>query len=406
MRKRTWAAPMTLAAAATVALSGAVPATGAWASEPGSRPLPPVNVLADKVGTGRGDIFVSPNSATSKYASGVEILSHDGKKVVWSHAVPSGQEAADFRKQTYHGKPVLTWWQGTNLGGLASGVDYVYNDQYQKIAEVRAGNGYTADGHEFLITPRNTALILAYKEAIADLTSIGGSAHQKVINGAAQEVDIRTGKVLFQWNSADHVPYAQSKQPLPSSATTPWDWFHINAVKPDGKGKLLIDARNTWTTYQVSRHTGKIFWQLGGKASSFKLKAAPGQVLNKAGKIFAWQHDPEPVENGLYTLFDNEAAGAGNTGSGTVRELPYSRVVTVRLNAKTHEATLVRSVDQPTKLSASSQGNAQTMRNGDLLVGWGSLPYVSEFSRSGKLLFNAQFPTGVNTYRAYRFDWK
>ena len=36
----------------------------------------------------------------------------------------------------------------------------------------------------------------------------------------------------------------------------------------------------------------------------------------------------------------------------------------------------------------------------------GSLPYVSEFSRSGSLLFNLQFPTGVNTYRAYRFRWK
>ena len=128
MRNRTWTARTMLPVTVTAALTGALPTTGAWASEPGSRPLPPVTVLADKAGTSGGDIFVSPNSATSKYASGVEILSHDGRKVVWSHAVPSGQEAADFRKQTYHGRPVLTWWQGTNLGGLASGVDYVYND--------------------------------------------------------------------------------------------------------------------------------------------------------------------------------------------------------------------------------------------------------------------------------------
>ncbi|MFJ8628441.1 hypothetical protein ACIRD3_37160 [Kitasatospora sp. NPDC093550] len=53
-----------------------------------------------------------------------------------------------------------------------------------------------------------------------------------------------------------------------------------------------------------------------------------------------------------------------------------------------------------------TQRNAQTLRNGDLLVGWGSQPYVSEFSRSGDLLFNARFPEGVNSYRAYRFDWK
>lgn len=393
MRKKTWAARV-VAVVATGVLAGGVPVADAVASTAGGPALPPVTVLTDKVGTGGGDVFVSPSSGTDKYASGVEILSPDGKKVVWSHAVPTGQEAADFRKQTYEGKPVLTWWQGTGLGGLSDGVDYIYDSHYRKIGEVRSGNGYAADGHEFLITPRNTALVISYAEATADLTSIGGPADQRVINGIVQEIDIRTGRVLFQWNSADHVPYAQSEQPLPASASTPWDWFHLNAVKLDTDGNLLLDARDTWTSYKVARHTGRILWQLGGKNSSFTLTAGPGQVLNSAGTIFAWQHDPQPLGNGNYTFFDNESAGTANTGSGAVSELPYSRVVTVHLNERTHEATLVRSVDQLTKLSASSQGNAQTLRNGDLVVGWGSLPYVSEFSRSGALLFNAAFPRG------------
>jgi hypothetical protein len=72
-----------------------------------------------------------------------------------------------------------------------------------------------------------------------------------------QEINIRTGKVLFQWNSADHVPYGQSEQPLPPTASTPWDWFHINAVHLARDGNLLIDARDTWTTYQVSLRTGR-----------------------------------------------------------------------------------------------------------------------------------------------------
>ncbi|MFF7635635.1 arylsulfotransferase family protein [Kitasatospora sp. NPDC008050] len=412
MRKHTWTA-RALALATTATFLAALPVAGAAATTagatpaatPGTLPLPPVTVLTDKAGSTGGDLFLSPTSATSTYASGVEILSPDGRRTVWSHAVPAGLQAADFRKQTYQGKPVLTWWQGTNLGGLASGVDVIYNDHYQKIGEVKAGNGYSADGHEFLITPQNTALIISYTEATANLTSIGGRADQKVIDGIVQEVDIRTGKVLFEWNSADHVPYAQSEQPLPSSSSTPWDWFHLNAVKLDTNGDLLLDARNTWTTYQVPRHTGRISWQLGGKASSFELAAAPGQKLNSAGTIFSWQHDPQPLGNGLYTFFDNESAGVANTGAGAVSELPYSRVVTVRLDQRTHRATLVKSVDQPAGLSASSQGNAQTLRSGDLVVGWGSLPYVSEFGRSGELLFNAAFPTGVNTYRAYRFDW-
>ena len=131
--------------------------------------------------------------------------------------------ASDFRAQRYRGRPVLTWWQGTGLGGLARGTDYISNDHYQPIATVNAGNGLSADGHEFLITPDDTALILAYHTATADLTSIGGPANQTVIDGYVQEIDIATGWVLFQWNSADHVPYSDSEQPLPASAATPWD---------------------------------------------------------------------------------------------------------------------------------------------------------------------------------------
>jgi Arylsulfotransferase (ASST) len=211
-----------------------------------------------------------------------------------------------------------------------------------------------------------------------------------------QEIDIRTGQVLFQWNSADHVPYSDSETPLPASPSTPWDWFHINAVHLGWDGSLLIDGRDTWTTYDVNRRTGNINWELGGKQSSFTEQAAPGQVLDSAGEIFAWQHDPEQVGPNTFTFFDNDAAPA---------ELPYSRSVTVVLNDRAKTATLVASNNQPEGLSAGSQGDAQTTRNGDQFIGWGALPYFSEFSPSGQLLFNAEFPAGVNTYRAYRLPW-
>ena len=60
---------------------------------------------------------------------------------MWFHAIPQGQTAADFRMQRYRGRPVLTWWQGTGLGGLAAGTDYIYDDHYRPIATVNAGNG-------------------------------------------------------------------------------------------------------------------------------------------------------------------------------------------------------------------------------------------------------------------------
>ena len=52
-----------------------------------------------------------------------------------------------------------------------------------------------------------------------------------------------------------------------------------------------------------------------------------------------------------------------------------------------------------------SQGNAQPLPGGDELVGWGDLNSISEFDGSGNLLFNASFPTGVNTYRAHLEQW-
>jgi hypothetical protein len=54
---------------------------------------------------------------------------------------------------------------------------------------------------------------------------------------------IKTGRFLFQWNSADHVPYRDSHMPMPGVANMPWDWFHINAVHLDTDGNLLIRAR-------------------------------------------------------------------------------------------------------------------------------------------------------------------
>ena len=381
-----------VAVLAVTAWAGAGCSAGMPGPVLGGHGTPRVTVLQRGADNGNGDIFIAVQGGGG-YASGPEILTTTGR-VIWFHAVPAGELATDFRTQTYQGRPVLTWFQGRGL----SGTDYIYNDRYQQIAAVRAGNGYLTDFHEFLITPWNTALILADTIGTANLTSIGGPPDQKVFDGVVQEIDIKTGQVLFQWNSAGHVPYRDSHEPLPGSAAMPWDWFHINAVHLDTDGNLLINSRYTWTTYKVNRHTGKIIWELGGKQSTFRLRAAPGQVLDRAGEIFAFQHDPEAIGRGEYTLFDDES-------DGQTTLLSHSRVVTVKLDLATRVATLVKSVNQPEGLVAPAEGNAQTTGNGDLFVGWGALPYISEFSPSGRLLFNAQLPAGTSSYRAYRLPW-
>ncbi len=128
-------------------------------------------------------------------------------------------------------------------------------------------------------------------------------------------------------------------------------------------------------------------------------------MLNKAGVITAWQHDFESQGNGIYTFFDNESAGVANTGVDATAQFGLSRAVTVKLDQRTHTATLINSFNQPEGLTAPSQGNSQRTAEGNTVVGWGSLPYFSEFAPNGQLLYNAQLPTGVNSYRAYLLPW-
>jgi hypothetical protein len=113
---------------------------------------------------------------------------------------------------------------------------------------------------------------------------------------------------------------------------------------------------------------------------------------------FAWQHNPLVADGpNTFRIFDNESDG--------VSVLPYSRVIWVHTDDLNKTATLERWFKHPDNLSAGSQGNSQGLDNGDTFVGWGAVGRFSEFDHDGNLLFDAAFPSGYDTYRAYRFEW-
>jgi hypothetical protein len=357
---------------------------------------PKITVLKSSLNLAAGLIFVGPKTAgigggPAPGPLGPEIVDNQGRPV-WFSPVTNGQVAADFRVQTYHGSPVLTWAQEKGFGGLAQGesADYIADSQYNTIAIVHAGNGLDADAHEFLLTPKDTALITIYNKVTRDLSSVGGSKKGEVIEGVVQEIEIATGKVLFEWHSLDHVALSESYVPLPSSPTTPWDYFHLNAISVDEDGNLIISARDTSTVYKLNRQTGAVIWRLGGKKSDFDLGP---------GVRFWYQHNPVPDELLSHTIriFDNESNGTPI--------LPFSRVIWVQIDLLAKTATLLRSFHHPDDLSAASQGNSQALANADTFVGWGSTGRFSEFDPDNKLVFDANVPAKYDTYRAYRFVW-
>ena len=67
-----------------------------------------------------------------------------------------------------------------------------------------------------------------------------------------QEIDVKTGLVMYEWTSLDHVGLRESYERASSSFTSwPFDYFHINSINLDPDGSLLVSARNTWTVYDI-----------------------------------------------------------------------------------------------------------------------------------------------------------
>jgi Arylsulfotransferase (ASST) len=345
---------------------------------------PDVDVTVPARNPSLGDIFVTP---AGRGQDGPMILEPNGA-LVWFKPVPAGEETTDLRVQQYEGKPVLTWWEGQVIDGHGRGDDYIYNGAYEPVATVHAGNGLQADLHEFNLTPQGTALISAYEPIHANLSSIGGPSDGLLNDCVVQEIDVRTGLVMFEWHALGHVPLSYSYAPVPHLSATVYDYFHLNSIQPQADGDLLIGARNTWAVYMISTAGGGTVWTLGGKHSSF---------TSGPGVRFAWEHDAEVLPEGNVSIFDDEASPP---------ESNQSRAIVIALDQTTHTATLARQFVHPgTRILTQSQGNAQALPEEEEFVGWGEVGYASEFSAAGALSFDMHLPPGESSYRAYRMPW-
>jgi hypothetical protein len=207
------------------------------------------------------------------------------------------------------------------------------------------------------------------------------------IDSVVQEIDIRTGLVLFEWHIMDHVSLRESYfAPNPSGYT--YDPYHVNSIGIDRDGSLIVSARNTSTVYKVDHRTGRIMWRLGGKRSSFKM--GPGTST--------WgQHDALVQPDGSVTLFDD--------GAGPPQVHPYSRGIRESINTRRMTARLIREYDHSPRISANFEGGVQVLKGGDVFLGWGQQPYFSEDDASGRQIFDARFTAPTTSYRAYRFQW-
>jgi hypothetical protein len=332
-----------------------------------------------------GDIFTTNGPGPGQY--GPLIYTPQGR-LVWFDHLPAEETAENLSVQSYEGRRSLTFWQGKVLSlGFGQGEDIVMSPSYQTIARIPGGNGLQADLHDFQIAPHDVSYTTAFNAIRCDLSPVGGAHDGVILDTAVQEIDMKTGLVRWEWHSLDHVGASESETETPKKAT-PWDWFHLNSIDVEPDGNIFISARSTWAGYQLEGGSGTILWRLGGLKSSFKMGK---------GAETAWQHDGRILSNGEVTFFDDGSNPPIHS---------QSRGLRIALDVKTHEAHLSSVYTHPDPpLLAASQGNMQTLVDGNAVVGYGGVPAISEFATAGSLLFDAHLPYDMSFYRAFRFPW-
>jgi hypothetical protein len=201
---------------------------------------------------------------------------------------------------------------------------------------------------------------------------------------------IHTGKVLFQWSSLRHVPVSRSYLPYqPGSAA--WDYFHGNGIDQDTDGNLIVSARNTWGIYKISVRTGRILWEVGGQGDH-QLKLP-----------WCYQHDVTVLGDDEYGVFDDGAVGPDCVGA---RSWHPSRGLIFRVNPshKPAEVTLVNAYTHHPAIHSEYLGSMQRLSDGNVVVGWGDVPQITEYSASGRDVL-MDLSLSHDSFRGFRYPW-
>ncbi|MPY85108.1 MAG: hypothetical protein GEV00_17700 [Actinophytocola sp.] len=260
---------------------------------------PPKITVSRQAGpeTGNGYVFHTPKDGSTEADQEGPMIVDDRGAVVWFRSL-DGSRAADLTVERYRGEQVLLWWQGDVRYVAGDDRLVILDHRYRMVASIRSQGYADIDGHEVSLTPRGTALFFVKNPVMWDVPG-DGLGERPVLDEVIQEVDVATGRVLFEWHSLGHIRVRETATDAHTDVESPWDWLHANSIQPAPGGDIVISARHTSAVYRIDRETGRVAWRLGGKRSDFTM--APGTR-------FTFQHDARLRPDGTLSLFDNANA--------------------------------------------------------------------------------------------------
>jgi len=280
----------------------------------------------------------------------------------------------DVDKKKKAGVPELS-----GLGGVLREVDWENNLVWEYVDPFMH--------HDFCRMENGNTMVLRYVQVPNDLiVKVQGGTPETEDDGkmwcASFHEVTPEGEVVWKWLSYEHLdPVEHSICPLCDRR----EWTHANTCVVLDNGDILTSFRNINTTCIINKKTGNIKWEWGRGLAEL-----------------AHQHDPHPLSNGNFLIFDNGIHRACS-------EINSSMVI--ELNPKTKEIEWEYRGKPITDFFSSACSGAQRLPNGNTLICSAMQARIFEVTHEGEIAWEyinpyfgkIEFGIVNWVYRAYRY---
>ena len=329
-----------------------------------------------------------PYAATGIFTGGAgyAVIFDSTGTVVWYRSfATTGLPVSDVAQQP---NGDFTAYVGASHGWEPQNGYYVeFTPRGDSVRTFDAPGGYWADGHELLLTGTGTsarAHFLTYDLREMDLSSYDGPASAMVAGHQIVRTDM-AGNLEWSWNAWDHLSITDKIGEEGPANLANTDWDHPNAITFDLNGNYVVSWRDLNQIVAIDPRSGAVLWKLGGTRGEYRFIDDPRNGFSK-------QHYARILPNGNLLLFDNGF-------DGTPQE---SRAVEYKLDHTAKTATMVWEYRHIPALFSRFVGNVNRLSNDNTWVGFGLVGEVTEVSRAGNVIWDAQLQNNGTNWSAYR----
>ena len=212
-----------------------------------------------------------------------------------------------------------------------------------------------SDGHDFRVLENGDYMLMAYQDAVRDLSHLTfPDSHdqpfgsQVYVEDSAIQIVTPGGRATFNWNSWDWMPLEDCVQHFfpPDRG----DYAHLNAIQM-AEGQIIASMRGCSRVLAIDAATGDVVWRVGlsnlsdAEWAERGIGPPPLDIIGDPEGQFCGQHASSLLPNGNLILYDNGVKCTINpwTGENLLRANEvYSRALEYAIDLENGEAVFVR----------------------------------------------------------------